>query len=41
MLNLSKIEAGELEPKRTDFDISSLIIECLLSFEQEIEKKNI
>ena len=41
MLNLSKIEAGELEPKRTEFDISSLIIDCLLSFEQEIEKKNI
>lgn len=41
MLNLSKIEAGELEPKRTDFDISPLIIDCLLSFEQEIEKKNI
>ena len=41
MLNLSKIEAGELEPKHTDFDISPLIIDCLLSFEQEIEKKNI
>ncbi len=41
MLNLSKIEAGELEPKHTAFDISPLIIDCLLSFEQEIEKKNI
>lgn len=41
MLNLSKIEAGELEPKHTDFDLSSLVIDCLLSFEQEIEKKNI
>lgn len=41
MLNLSKIEAGELEPKCTDFDISPLIIDCLLNFEQEIEKKNI
>lgn len=41
MLNLSKIEAGELEPKRSEFDISPLIIDCLLSFEQEIEKKNI
>lgn len=41
MLNLSKIEAGELEPKRTDFDVSPLIIDCLLSFEKEIEKKNI
>ena len=41
MLNLSKIEAGELEPKRSEFDVSPLIIDCLLSFEQEIEKKNI
>lgn len=41
MLNLSKIEAGELEPKHSAFDASPLIIDCLLSFEQEIEKKNI
>lgn len=41
MLNLSKIEAGELEPKHSEFDVSPLIINCLLSFEQEIEKKNI
>ena len=41
MLNLSKIEAGELEPKRGNFDISPMIIDCLLTFEQEIEKKNI
>ncbi len=41
MLNLSKIEAGELEPKHTEFDVSALIIDCLLSFDQEIEKKNI
>lgn len=41
MLNLSKIEAGELEPKRSEFDASTLIVNSLLSFEQEIEKKNI
>ncbi len=41
MLNLSKIEAGELEIKPTKFDISQLAINCMLTFEQEIEKKNI
>lgn len=41
MLNLSKIEAGELELKLSEFDISSLLIDSMLSFEQEIEKKNI
>ena len=41
MLNLSKIEAGELEMKRINFDISQLVINCMLTFEQEIEKKNI
>ena len=41
MLNLSKIEAGELEPKKADFDILPVVIDCLLTFEQEIEKKNI
>ncbi len=41
MLNLSKIEAGELEIKPTNFDVSQLIISCMLNFEQEIEKKNI
>ncbi len=41
MLNLSKIEAGELEIKPTSFDISQQIINCMLTFEQEIEKKSI
>ena len=41
MLNLSKIEAGELEIKPAKFDISQLAINCMLTFEQEIEKKNI
>ncbi len=41
MLNLSKIEAGELEIKPAKFDLSQLAINCMLTFEQEIEKKNI
>ena len=41
MLNLSKIEAGELDLKPTDFDVSQLLINCMLTFEQEIDKKNI
>lgn len=41
MLNLSKIEAGELEIKPATFDISHSLINCMLTFEQEIERKNI
>lgn len=41
MLNLSKIEAGELELKPSEFDVSSLMIDCTLTFEQAIEKKEI
>ncbi len=41
MLNLSKIEAGELKLKPAKFDLSQLVINCMLTFEQEIEKKNI
>ncbi len=41
MLNLSKIEAGELQLKPAKFDMTQLIINCMLTFEQEIEKKNI
>ena len=41
MLNLSKIEAGELELKPTEFDLTSMMIDCTLTFEQEIEKKEI
>ncbi len=41
MLNLSKIEAGELEIKPTSFDVAPSVINCLLNLEQEIEKKNI
>lgn len=41
MLNLSKIEAGELELKLSDFDLSNTAVACLLTFEQMIEKKHI
>lgn len=41
MLNLSKIEAGELELKLSEFDVSGLLIDSMLSFEQQIEQKNI
>ena len=41
MLNLSKIEAGELEIKPTNFDVVQQIVNCMLTFEQEIDKKNI
>lgn len=41
MLNMSKIEAGELSIKPVDFDISEMIFKTTLAFEQIIEKKNI
>ena len=41
MLNLSKIEAGELKLKESEFDITQLLLSCMLTFEQEIEKKEI
>ena len=40
MLNLSKIEAGELALKRRDFDLSEMIFHTMLGFEQLIEKKS-
>lgn len=39
MLNMSKIEAGELDIKPVRFDISEMIFRTLLSFEQIIDKK--
>ena len=39
MLNLSKIEAGELTLKRVDFDICEMIFHTILGFEQIIEQK--
>ena len=41
MLNMSKIEAGELDLKPVRFDISEMIFMTLLSFEQLIDKKHI
>ena len=41
MLNLSKIEAGELQMKRLSFDISELLFTTLLTFEKMIEAKRI
>ncbi len=41
MLNLSKMESGEFEIKPVQFDVTQQIINCMLTFEQEIEKKNI
>ena len=41
MLNMSKIEAGELKLKPKVFDLSQMIITTLLGFEHLIENKNI
>lgn len=41
MLNMSKIEAGELDLKPRRFDISEMLFMTLLSFEQVIESKHI
>lgn len=41
MLNLSKIEAGKLELKSNNFDISNMFFNILLTFEQMIDKKHI
>lgn len=41
MLNISKIEAGEIELSETKYDVSKQIFETLLSFEKKIDEKNI
>ncbi len=41
MLNLSKIESGEISIKPTKYNVSSQIIEVLLSMEQRLNEKNI
>lgn len=41
MLNLSKIEAGEVSISPKEYDISSQIFETLLSFEKRINEKHI
>ncbi|MCR4564087.1 MAG: HAMP domain-containing histidine kinase [Clostridiales bacterium] len=41
MLNMSKIEAGEIQIHRSKFDITELIFTTMLSFEQAVSNKNI
>ncbi len=41
MLNLSKIEAGELKLEKKQVDVSKMVFEILLSFEQIIQKNAI
>lgn len=41
MLNISKIEAGELAPAFTKFDLSEMLVRTFLSFEQIISKNGI
>ncbi|MBR6336742.1 MAG: HAMP domain-containing histidine kinase [Ruminococcus sp.] len=41
MLNLAKIEAGEMEPKLEKFSVIELIVETLMTFENRIEEKQI
>lgn len=41
MLNLAKIEAGELEPQMTRFSVIETIVDTLMTFERRIEDKQI
>ena len=41
MLNMSKIESGDIEMKPSSYDLSDQIIHILLTFEQKINSKNI
>ncbi len=41
MLNLSKIEAGEVQLAPTSYDVSTQIFDTLLSFERKIDEKHI
>ena len=41
MLNMSKIESGDLEMKPSRYDIADQVIHILLTFEQKIESKSI
>lgn len=41
MLNMSKIESGDIEIKPSGYDLSDQIIHILLTFEQKISAKNI
>lgn len=41
MLNLAKIEAGELKPNYTRFSVLDPIVDTLMTFEKRLEEKNI
>ena len=41
MLNLAKIEAGELKPNMTKFSVLEPIVDTLVTFENRLEEKNI
>lgn len=41
MLNISRIEAGEMELKPTEMDMSQIVLQTVFAFEQRIEKKNL
>lgn len=41
MLDLSRIDSGEMRLNKSRFDLSKSVFETLLSFEQRIEEKNI
>ena len=41
MLNISKIEAGEIQLAETKYDVGKQIFETLLNFERKIEEKHI
>ncbi len=41
MLNLAKIEAGELKPNFTRFSVLDPIVDTLMTFEKRLEEKNI
>lgn len=41
MLNLAKIESGELKPNLTSFSVLDPIVDTLVTFEKRLEEKNI
>ncbi|MBR0113111.1 MAG: HAMP domain-containing histidine kinase [Clostridia bacterium] len=41
MLNMSRLEAGKMELKPSEFDLSEMLFTTLLSFEQMVENKRI
>ena len=41
MLNMSRLESGEVKPNLVDFDLLDVILQTLFSFEHPIEEKNV